>query len=89
MQMLAHIGLLYFVTEVKLFISIVLVLNMSLKRLINLYKNIIANIIWVQANNSVMYGYCCIGLIDFMLTGKKLTDFAGLFSPYDFKENEI
>ena len=33
MLMYARIGLLYFVTETKLFISIVLVLNMFLKRL--------------------------------------------------------
>ena len=25
--------------------------------------------------------------IDFMLTGKKLTDYTNLFSPYDFKKN--
>ena len=36
MQMQARIGLLYFVTEVKLFILIVLVLNMFLKKLKNL-----------------------------------------------------
>ena len=51
-------------------------------------KNIIANIFRVQANNSVMCGYFCIGFIDFMLAGKKLTDYASLFSPYDFKEND-
>ena len=50
-------------------------------------KNIIANIFRVQANNSVMCGYFCIGSIDFMLAGKKLTDFASLFSPYHFKKN--
>ena len=38
-------------------------------------KNIIANIFRVQANNSVMHGYFCIGLIYFMVAGKKLTDF--------------
>ena len=32
----AHIGMLYFVTKVKLFISLVLVLNMFLKKLKNL-----------------------------------------------------
>ena len=48
-------------------------------------KNIIANIFRVQANNSVMCGYFCIGFIDFMLAGKK-TDFK--FSPYDFKKND-
>ena len=36
MQMLVHVGLLYFVKEVKLFISIVFVLNMFLKKLKNL-----------------------------------------------------
>ena len=51
-------------------------------------KNIIANIFRVQANNSVMCGYFCIGFIDFMLSGKKLTDFTSLFSPYDFKKND-
>ena len=32
---------------------------------------IIANIFRVQAHNSVMSGYFCIGFIDFMLAGKK------------------
>ena len=47
-------------------------------------KNIKANIFWVQANDSVMCGYFCIGFIDFMLAGKKLTDVTNVFSPYDF-----
>ena len=51
-------------------------------------KNIIGNIFRVQANNSVMCGYFCIGFIDFMLAGKKLTDFTNMFSPYDFKKND-
>ena len=50
-------------------------------------KNIIANIFRVQANDSVMCGYFCIGFIDFMLAGKKLTDFTNMFSPYDFQKN--
>ena len=48
-------------------------------------KNIKANIFWVQANDSVMCGYFCIGFIDFMLAGKKLTDYTNLSSPHDFK----
>ena len=36
-----------------------------------------------------MCGYFCIGLIDFMLVRKKLTDFTNLFSPHDFKGNDI
>ena len=42
-------------------------------------KNIKANIFRVQANNSVMCGYFCIGFNDFMLAGKKLTDFTSFF----------
>ena len=49
-------------------------------------KNIIANSFRVQANNSIMGGYFCIGFIDFMLAGKKLTDFTSMFSPYDFEK---
>ena len=51
-------------------------------------KNIKANIFWVQANNSVMCGYFCIGFIDFMLACKKLTDFTSLFSTHDFDKND-
>ena len=51
-------------------------------------KNIIANIFRVQANNSVMCGYFCIGFIDFMLAGKKLNDFASLCSPHDIEKND-
>ena len=51
-------------------------------------KNIKANIFRVQANNSVMCGYFCIGFIDFMLAGKTLIDFANLLSPYDFDKND-
>ena len=50
-------------------------------------KDIKANIFQVQANNSVMCGYICTGFIDFMLAGKKLTDYTNLFSPYDFNKN--
>ena len=32
-----------------------------------------------------MRGYFCIGFIDFMLAGKKLTDYTNFFSPHDFK----
>ena len=49
-------------------------------------QNIKANIFRVQANDSVMCEYFCIGFIDFMLAGKKLTDYTSLFSPYDFKK---
>ena len=51
-------------------------------------ENIIANIFRVEANNSVMWNYFCIGFIDFMLAGKKLTDFMNIFSPHDFEKND-
>ena len=58
----------------------------EIKKFIN-NKNIIANIFRIQAYDSVMSGYFCIGFIDFMLTGNKLTDFTNLFSPNSFKKN--
>ena len=51
-------------------------------------KNMNANIFWAQANNSVVCGYFCIGFIDFLLAGKKLSDFTTLFFPYDFDKND-
>ena len=51
-------------------------------------KNIIASIYRIQAYDSVMCGYFCIGFIDFMLKGKNLTDFTNLFSPNNFKKND-
>ena len=49
-------------------------------------KNMISNIFRIQANASVMCGYFCIGFIDFMVAGKKLSDFTNLFTPYDLKK---
>ena len=51
-------------------------------------KNIKASIFRVEANDSVMYGYVGLGFIDFILSGKKLTDYSSLFSPHDFKKND-
>ena len=50
-------------------------------------KNIKANIFRVQENDSIMCGYFWIGFIDFMLAGKKLTDYTNSFSPHTFKKN--
>ena len=74
MQMLAHIGMLYFVTGIKLYISIVLVLNIFLKKLKSFVgnKNIRVNIFRVQPNDSVRCWDFWIGFIDFMLPGEKI-----------------
>ena len=61
--------------------------EMFLKRFLR-NKNVIANIFRVQANNSVMCGYFCIGFIDFMLAGRKLNDFTSLCSPHDIEKND-
>ena len=47
-------------------------------------KNIITNIFNIQANDPIMYRYCCIGFIDFMFKGNSLADFTNLFSPNKF-----
>ena len=52
-------------------------------------KNIKTNIFRVQEDNSIMCGYFCIGFIDFILAGKKLTDYTNLFSPHDLKKTMI
>ena len=45
------------------------------------------NIFRIQAYDSIMCGYFCIGFSDFMFAGKKVTDYTNLFSPYDYKKN--
>ena len=47
-------------------------------------KNIKTNIFRIQAYDSIMCGYFCIGFIDFMLAGKTITEFTNLFSPNNF-----
>ena len=51
-------------------------------------KNIEADIFRVQAKKSKMCGYFCIGFIDFLLEGEKLTDFTSFSFPYDFEKND-
>ena len=90
MQILVHIGLLYFVKKKNIvyFDSFgVEHIPEEIKKFIG-NKNIKANIYCVQANNSVICGYFCIGFIDFMLAGKKLTDYTSLSSPHDFDKND-
>ena len=58
----------------------------EIKRLIG-HKNTKTNIFRIQADNSTMCGYFCIGFIDFMFAGRNLIDFTSLFSPYDFKKS--
>ena len=50
-------------------------------------RKIITNIYRIQAYNSMMCRYFCIGFLDFMLKGKSLLDYTNLFSPIDYEEN--
>ena len=69
-----------------LFILAVLVQNIFQKK----FKNLLViksskdlrpqkNVFRIQAYDSVISGYFCVGFIDFMLKGKSLTDFTKLF----------
>ena len=51
-------------------------------------KKIITNIYRIQAYDSIMCGYFCIGFINFMFNGKSLTDYTNLFSPNEFLKND-
>ena len=47
-------------------------------------SSITTNIFRIQAYDSVICEYFCIGFIDFMLKSKILTDFTNIFSPNNF-----
>ena len=51
-------------------------------------RNIKTNIFRIQAYDSIMCGYFCIGFINFMHKGKRLTEYTNLFSTNDFKRND-
>ena len=51
-------------------------------------KNIITNIFIIQAYESIMCGYFCIGFINFMFKDNSSTDYINLFSPNDLKTND-
>ena len=60
----------------------------EIKTFINRSLSITTNICRIQAYDSIMCGYFCVGFIDFMFKGKTLTKYINLFSPYDFKKND-
>ena len=51
-------------------------------------RNIITNIYRIQAYDSIICEYFCIGFIDFMLKGKGLLEYKNLFSPNEYKKND-
>ena len=51
-------------------------------------KYVITNIYRKQVYGSLMCGYFCIGVIDFMLKGKSLLNYTNLFSLNDYEKND-
>ena len=51
-------------------------------------KNIMANIYRIQAYDSMMCGYLCIGFINFMLQGKSLQENINLLAPNEYEKND-
>ena len=58
---------------------IVLELNIFKKEIGN--RNIITNVYRIQAHDSILLGYFCIGFIEFLLKCKSLLEYTNLFSP--------
>ena len=51
-------------------------------------RNVITNIYWIQAFESIMYWYFSIAFIDFMLKGKNFLVYTNLFSPNGYGKND-
>ena len=60
----------------------------EIKAFIDGFLSTTTNIFGTLRYDSIMWGYFCIGFIDFMLAGKTLTEFTNLFSPNNFKKND-
>ena len=52
-------------------------------------KNIETNIFRIQANDSIICGYFCFGVIDFMLAGKTLAEFTNKLKSAIKNEAEV
>ena len=63
------------------------VIYFEIKRFIG-HKTTKTNIFRIQADNSIMCRYFCIGFIYFMFAGRSLIDFTNSFFAYDFKKND-
>ena len=59
----------------------------EIKKFIN-NKNMMTTVCRIQTYDSVMCGYFCIGVVDFMFKGNRLTGFTNLVSPNNFKKND-
>ena len=63
------------------------IISKDIKKLIR-NKNMITNNYKIQAYDSIMYGYFCIGFIDFLLKRKGWLDYTSLLSPNDYGKKD-
>ena len=42
----------------------------------------------IQSDDSIMCGFYCITVIEYMIAGKNLLDYTNLFSPNDYQKND-
>ena len=66
---------------------IIKTLKQEIKILINYPSSIKTDNFRMQAYDSIICGYFCIGFIDFMLAGKTLTEFTNIFLQNNFLKN--
>ena len=76
-------GVAHIPKEIKPFIN-----RRSLNSSASQNKNIKTNIFRVQAYDSIMCGYFCIGFIDFLFKGKTLIEYTNLFFTRYFEKND-
>ena len=60
----------------------------EIKAFIDRSLSITTNVFRMQAYDSIMCGYFCIGFIDLVLKGKTLTEYTNLSSRNNFKKND-
>ena len=51
-------------------------------------KNVVKNNYVIQANDSIMYRYFCIGFFDFMIKNRSFLDDSNLFYPNKYEKND-
>ena len=84
-----HIGIHYLLTEIQLYILILLNFEYIPQEILNKIKgkSIPHNIFRIQDNDFIMCGFYCTAFIKYMLAGKTLSDYTNIFSPNNYKKN--
>ena len=79
----------YLLTEILLY-TLILLEYIPFKILNKIRdKSITHNVFKIQDNESIMCGFCCITFIEYILAGKTLLEYTNLFSPNDYKNDQI